>query len=317
MSHKLTTIFIPLVGVMMLFTRSLFGIRSFFPVFDPKDTLFEQIFLHSPIAVCVTEETGIIQYTNHAFTQLTGYSANELVGDNFSLLKSSKNEPNFFEHFWKQLLTHNSFNGKIWNQHKDTHHALHSVTITPIVLDKTYYLSTHVNITKDVELQARHHYLTYHDPLTGLANRSLFEDRLSHAIDNAACTGHTIGILYCDLNEFKQINEDFGHTAGDNVLVEVAKRLQAFFQTNDTVARFRGNEFVIIVEHLKDQIHLSKMAENLKQTLAQPMNELNLSISASIGTASFPQDGLNSKQLLTIADHKMHHNKNRFYGLID
>ncbi|MFA6189183.1 MAG: sensor domain-containing diguanylate cyclase [Sulfuricurvum sp.] len=300
----------------MIFSPIIFGIKSFFSLFNTKKTLFEEIFVNSPTAFSVTDDNGVIQYVNAAFIELTGYTSKELVGNNLSLMKSSKNAHDFFIHFWEKLLEQNSFSGKIWNQHKDSLHALHSVTITPISLEKTYYLSTHVNVTQEVALQERHHYLAYHDPHTGLANRSLFEDRLSHALDNAARIGTNVGILYCDLNEFKQINDEYGHATGDYVLEEVAKRLQLFFRTNDTVARFGGDEFVIVIEHLENDMELSKMADSLKQKIAEPMGKLNLHISASIGIASFPQDGLTKAQLLTVADHKMYHNKNKFYGLV-
>ena len=301
----------------MEFSRNLFGIRTFFPVFDAQDALFEQIFLHSPIAVCVTEENGTILYSNHAFTQLTGYAAHELIDNNLSILKSSKNTLDFFTHFWDKLINEKSYDGKIWNKHKDGLHALHEVTVTPIALDKTYYLSTHIDVTQEIELQEKSHYLAYHDPHTGLANRSLFEDRFAHALENASRTGNSVGILYCDLNEFKQINDEHGHAVGDRVLVEVAKRLGSFFRTNDTIARFGGDEFVIVVEYLEDDTHLARMSDALTLAISQPMEELSLCASMSIGTASFPQDGLTKEQLLSIADYKMYHHKNQFYGLVD
>lgn len=300
----------------MVFSRNLFGISSFLPIFDAHDALFEQIFLNSPTALCVTDADGIIQHVNQAFITLTGYTSNELIGNNHSLMKSSKNDSDFFQHFWKKLLDDNSFNGNIWNQHKDSHDALHSITITPISLDKVYYLSTHIDITKEVALQERNHHLAYHDPHTGLANRSLFEDRLSHAINNAVRIGNSVGILYCDLNEFKQINDEFGHSTGDQVLTEVANRLQSYFRANDTVARFGGDEFVIIIEHFKDNTQLNKMVEELKNKIKAPIGELNLCVSTSIGIACFPQDGLTKEQLLHIADDRMYHSKNQFYGLV-
>lgn len=300
-----------------MLTGKLLTLKSFFPDFKCKQALFKQVFVNSPTALSVTDENGVIQYVNDAFLALTGFTSKELLGNNLSLMKSFKNEPDFFKHFWEQLLKQDSYNGKIWNQHKDTLHALHSVTITPIKLDKTYYLSTHVDITLDIELQERHHYLAYHDPHTGLANRSLFEDRLNHAINNAARIGSNVGILYCDLNEFKQINDEYGHATGDYVLAEVAKRLGSFFRSNDTVARFGGDEFVVIVEHLDDNMQLANMAKFLAQKVAEPIKELNLSISCSIGIATFPQDGLTKDQLLKIADYNMYNQKNEFYGLLD
>lgn len=300
----------------MLLSRNIFGIQSFFSRFNTQDTLFKQVFLNSPTALTVTDENGVIQYVNNAFTDLTGYHAHELIGNNYAMLKSFKNEPHFFKYFWEKLLSQNSFCGNIWNQHKNAEHILHCVTITSITLDKNYYLTTHIDVTREIELQERHHYLAYHDPHTGLANRSLFDDRLSHAINSASRMGHSIGILFCDLNEFKQINDEHGHAIGDEVLKEVAQRLSSFFRSNDTVARFGGDEFVIIVEHLEDDDQLSRMAQSLALKIAEPMSELNLSVSACIGSASFPQDGLTKDQLLRIADAKMYDNKNRFYGLI-
>jgi diguanylate cyclase (GGDEF)-like protein/PAS domain S-box-containing protein len=297
-------------------SRKYLTLKSFLPRFRSKHALFEQIFVNAPTALILTDEYGVIQNVNAAFVNLTGYTSKELIGNNLSLLKSSRNEPDFFKYFWEKLLNHNTFTGKIWNQHKDAFHALHCVTITPITLDKTYYLSTHTDVTREVELQERNHYLAYHDPHTGLANRSLFEDRLSHAIANASRIGNRVGILYCDLNEFKQINDEHGHAIGDFVLSEVSNRLNSFFRSNDTVARFGGDEFVIIIEHLDDDTQLGMMAKSLAKKIAEPIKELNLSISTSIGTASFPQDGLTKDQLLAIADHKMYAQKNHFYGLV-
>lgn len=299
-----------------MISRKLLTLKSFFPHLRKKNSLFEQIFLNSPTALSITDENGIIHYVNDAFRHLTGYTSKELIGNNLSIMKSSKNGPEFFKHFWERLQKFNTFTGNIWNQHKNALHALHCVTITPITLDKTYYLSTHVDVTKQVELQERHHYLAYHDPHTGLANRSLFEDRLDHAITNAARIGNSVGILYCDLNEFKQINDEYGHAIGDSVLTEVATRLGSFFRTGDTVARFGGDEFVVIIEHLDNDTQLEELAKSLAKKIAEPINKLNLNISASIGIATFPQDGLTKDQLLTIADHKMYHQKNHFYGLV-
>lgn len=291
-------------------------LRSLFPRFRNKHSLFEKVFLNSPTAQCLTDENGVIHYVNGAFINLTGYTSKELIGNNLSILKSSKNEPDFFKYFWENLLEHNTFTGKIWNQHKDALHSLHCVTITTITLDTTYFLSTHVDVTREVELQERHHHLAYHDPHTGLANRSLFEDRLAHAINNAARIGNSIGILYCDLNEFKQINDEHGHAVGDSVLTEVSKRLTSHFRISDTVARFGGDEFVVIIEHLDNDTQLEYLATSLSKKIAEPINELGLSISASIGIATFPQDGLTKDQLLAVADHKMYHEKNYFYGLV-
>ena len=157
-------------------------------------------------------------------------------------------------------------------------------------------------------------FLPKNDPLN---TEAFFEKRLSHAIHQAVSNGTKAGILYCNLNEFKQLNDKYGKSAGDRVLVEVSKRLKSCFSSNGTVVHFGNDEFVIIVESLTDKTYLHKIAQKLKQKIAEPINESRLSTSASIGIALFPQDGLAAQQLLTIANYDMHHNKNIFYGLVD
>lgn len=201
----------------MELSRNLFGIQSFFPSFDTKDSLFEEIFFHSPTPVDTTEE--------------------------------------------------------------------------------------------------KNHSSTHQDTLTGLANRLLFEDRLTHALENARRCGKHVGILHCDLNEFTQINDEYGHEAGDRVLVEVAKRLTSFFRSNDTIARFKDDEFAIIVEQLEDDTHFSRIIQALQAKISESIDNLNHPISISIGTASFPLNGLTKEHLLAVADYKLSLNKNQFYGL--
>ena len=160
------------------------------------------------------------------------------------------------------------------------------------------------------------HHLTIsqHDPLTGLVNRNLMEERITHAIQNAVCNGESIGILYCDLNEFKQINDDFGHVIGDRVLQEIAKSIQEFFCESDTIARWGGDEFLILVEHLDSKIALNEMANQLSKRIAFTTTEHQLSVSASIGVASFPNDGMSKEQLIELSDAKIYQNKQRYYG---
>ena len=157
-------------------------------------------------------------------------------------------------------------------------------------------------------------FLPKNNPLNA---EDFFEKRLSHTIHQAVSSGTKAGILYCNLNEFKQLNDKYGKTAGDRVLAEVAKRLKSFFSSNGTVVHFGNDEFVIIVESLTDKSYLHEIAKKIKQKIAEPLNESHLSTSASIGIALFPQDGLTPQQLLTIANHDMHHNKNLFYGLVN
>lgn len=278
------------------------------------DAIFKQIFLHSPQPLCVTDADGNILYSNHAFSQLTGYLENEIIHSNMSIFKSFKNDTDFFKLFWKSLDQHHQFNGKIWNQHKNGSHYLHHVEVTLIDKDAGYYLSAHSDVTKDFDEQERFRFLAFHDSLTGLANRTLLEDRLTHAIKNALRTGEKIGVLFCDLNEFKQLNDTYGHLIGDEILIEIAKQLRTFFRNNDTIARFGGDEFVIVVEQLKNDDELTELIHELKSFIRAPLTKQQIPVSLSIGHSIFPHNGLTKEQLLTAADARMYDQKNLFYG---
>jgi diguanylate cyclase (GGDEF)-like protein len=157
--------------------------------------------------------------------------------------------------------------------------------------------------------------LAHHDPLTGLANRILLEDRLTHAINNAARTGKSVGVIFCDLNEFKSINDDFGHLVGDQVLQVMSKRIKSVCRANDTVARFGGDEFMIIVEQLNTASELNQLIEVLTKKIAEPIEDMGFSLSASIGVATFPSDGMTKNQLIDIADKNMYRKKIQFHGI--
>lgn len=295
--------------------------RSFttlLPMPGSRESLFEQIFAITPVALSVCDEKGEIRFANEAFSHLSGYALSELVGSNMSLLKSSKNPYPFFEKFWKEIRETGRFEGEIWNQVKNGSNRLHRVSVTKMGGSEEYYLSTHTDITESSAMEERYRYLAQHDPLTGLANRALLEDRLSHALSNAARSGTWVGVIYCDLNEFKILNDQYGHTVGDEILKETAKRLHTFFRTNDTVARIGGDEFVVVIEQLHDDHEFTTMLDTLyaKMHLPYILSE-TLPVSMSIGSACFPRDGLNAKQLLEIADTNMYRKKNRFYGLLD
>lgn len=300
---------------MLSFARQ--RVHTLFPAVASKGPLFEEIFALAPVALSVCDSNGVIRYANKAFSQLTGYEPSELVGYNISLLKSSKNPYPFFEEFWEKLHDTGAYEGDIWNRIKDGSERLHRVSVTKIASFKRYYLSTHTDITDESAMKERYHYLAHHDPLTGLANRTLLEDRLEHAIANAARTGKKIGVVYCDLNEFKLLNDLYGHGVGDELLKETAQRLVSFFRTNDTVARVGGDEFVVVIEHLEEMAEMETIIAELHKKMAPPYTSSGLSLTISIGYSCFPRDGLNIHQLLDIADTNMYQKKNLFYGLLD
>jgi len=158
---------------------------------------------------------------------------------------------------------------------------------------------------KEEELKA----LAFHDGLTGLANRLLLEDRFDVAVERAKRTSKSVALLMIDLNDFKSINDLYGHTAGDAVLIATARRLRAAVRASDTVARFGGDEFVLIIESIEDPQAIVHMGEKLFDSLAEPITldtGVLAKISASIGMAIYPDDGANLNDLLNVADQAMY-----------
>ncbi len=299
----------------MVFKQFINRIQTVVQTNITDNPLYEAIFHSSPNALCLTDHNGNIKYINQTFCNLTGYLQDELIGNNMSILKSLKNDASLFTQFWQELYNTSRYSGQIWNRHKDGNHYLHDINITKIISDTTYYLCTYHDATEAKQIEERYRYLAFHDPLTGLANRMLFEDRLDQAIKNAARTGTMLGVLFCDLNEFKQLNDEYGHLTGDNILKEIAKLLSTFFRTTDTIARLGGDEFVVVVEQLQNDHEIQEITNKLKKKLKEPLGEKRVYMSASIGTAIFPSEGTSRDQLLSIADHKMYDDKSRFYGL--
>ncbi len=298
-----------------MFKNFLFKLKNVFTMLNSQERLFENIFMYHPIPMTLTNSDGVIQRVNYAFSDFTGYSTSELIESNMSLLSSSKNGYGFFEAFWHTLHDNKKFNGHVWNQHKDGRNYLHHVNISRMDMGQSYYLSAHIDKTEEMKLKEQEQYIAHHDSLTGLVNRYWMEERLTHALLNATRNGESVGILFCDLNEFKQINDDFGHAIGDEVLQKIAKIIKGFCRESDTIARWGGDEFLILVEHLDTKSALIEMANQLSQRITTPITQHQLSISVSIGVASFPSDGLTKEQLIELSDTKMYQNKHKFYGL--
>lgn len=292
--------------------RNLFGINTLTPSFHSEaEPLFKQIFHHSPTAYTLVDKQGIIYDVNHALCHFSGFKRQEMIGNSVEFFAASGIVLHQERIYWDEFIKRKNLTAQVWSYDKNGKELNQKITITPI---DNYFLISHADVSDEMQKVERYRYLAYHDPLTGLANRSLLEDRLEHAISNAARMGSKLCVIFCDLNEFKLLNDDLGHLIGDNTLKEIAERLKSFFRVNDTIARFGGDEFVIIVENLSQEEFLSSLIDRLDKMIRQPLDS-GVTISASIGAACFPMDGVTAQHLLNMADTKMYHQKNRFYGL--
>ncbi len=265
-------------------------------------------------AVVITDAKGIIQYVNPAFERGSGYSAAEAVGNRPNLVKSGRHPQEFFGEMWRVIQSGQVFRAVFANRRKNGRIYYEEKTISPIRDESgaiSHYVSTAKDVTARVQAEARLEYLANYDTLTGLANRSLFRDRLDQALRRALRDGSTLAVLFLDLDRFKTVNDTLGHTAGDQLLRAVAERLRDCIRAEDTAARLGGDEFTLILEDLGEPGSARRVAEGVLESFNAPFPLLghNLYMGVSIGIACYPDDGLDADTLLKHADIAMYRSK--------
>ena len=300
----------------MAFFKSLFSKYS-------KDTsskdLLSLAFLQNPVAMLLTNDKGTILNINHAFTQLTGYGQIDVIGECMSLMKSGEYNNAFYKSFYYKLNTAGKHNLEIYNRCKDGKIMLMNEQIVHFSSNgDKHFIVTLEDITEQKKSSARYQHLATHDPLTGLANRTLLEDRFDHAILNAKRSAKKLAILMCDLNEFKQLNDTYGHNFGDLVLQTVAKKLKESVRTSDTIARYGGDEFMLIIEQLENIDEVKNVINVLNSVfpITLEINNEVCEIGMSIGYSYFPEEGTTFNQLTDQADANMYAEKDRYYGML-
>lgn len=245
---------------------------------------------------------------------MTGYRSEEVVGKSPSLLSSGRHDERFYEVMWRTLLGEGTWQGEIWNARKDKEVYVEWLSLTAVKNDKgevTNFVGVFDDITERKKKEELIKKLAYHDPLTGLANRQLFNERIELELSHARRDKKGLALFYIDLDRFKQINDTLGHDAGDAVLREVARRLESSLRESDTVARLGGDEFVVIAPGL-DGRDAPKIAEKLLVELDRPLDleGRELLVTPSIGVALYPIHGENRDALVSHADAAMYGAKN-------
>lgn len=264
--------------------------------------------------VVITDNHGNIEAVNPAFTDITGYSEQEVLGQNPRLLNSGRHNPEFYAAMWQSVLNSGRWRGEIWNRRKSGEVYPELLTIST-VKDKNHAILNYIAVFSDIseikETQRQLDYLSNHDPLTELPNRRLFQELLEHAVAVAQREHQMVGVLVFDLDRFKQINDSLGHPVGDALLQEVAKRLRHAIRRGDTLARLVGNQFALLIEEVEDAQLLSKTARQLLDTLSRSMQvrEHEFYVTASVGIALFPGDGQDVQTLIRNAESAMYQAK--------
>ncbi len=270
--------------------------------------LSNSVFENTSEGIFVTDAERRIVHVNPAFTVLTGYPAEEATGQAPDFLSSGRHEADFFPRMWQVLDDQGQWRGEVWNRRKSG--ELFAAWLNIAGGAVTNYVAVFSDITARKQAEERLAYLANHDPLTNLANRILFTERLNRAIVRARRLDQLVGVLFVDLDGFKEVNDEHGHAVGDGILQQVAERLRNAARPGDTVGRLAGDEFTVILEDLDHFGDAAAVAENLIESLSEPYTAdvaggMVGGIGASVGISTFPDAGEDATSLVKAADRAM------------
>ncbi len=273
--------------------------------------LSASVFQGSNEGILITDADSKIITVNQAYQNLTGYTAQESLGQNPSMLQSGKHDQFFYQNMWETLLSIGHWRGEIWNRRKNKEVFPAWLSISA-VKDKpgniTHYIAIFTDITDKKLSEERLYQLSHYDALTNLANRVLFQDRIHQAMKRATRDIEFIALLIIDIDHFKEINDAFSHTVGDELLCIVAQRLTNLSAKVEAIARLGGDEFGILLADLVPNQQAmrvtSHFADQILQALQQPfmLADQEIFTSASVGVSIFPQDGDTVTALMKNAD---------------
>jgi diguanylate cyclase (GGDEF)-like protein/PAS domain S-box-containing protein len=287
---------------------------------ESQKQYYEALFRHSPFAIVVLDMEMNVLSVNPAFERLFGFSLDEVRGKNFDEMIAPSQYWDQASHYTQHVLRGEKVNHSVVRKRKNGSLIDLELFGVPVILDgkQIGVLGIYNDISERKRNEERLQYLATHDSLTGLPNRSLFQDRLQIALERALRNHKSLGILFMDLDGFKQVNDAYGHEIGDMVLRIVSQRLSGLLRASDTVARLGGDEFAFVLDHTLNRPDAVMIAERILEVLEAPIrvNDHSLSVSASIGISLFPQDGANADDLMRYADHAMYAAKAQHVQLV-
>lgn len=265
------------------------------------------VFEYSAEGIMVTDADNHIELVNPAFSQITGYSLEEVKGRNPSILSSHRNPAHLYDAMWESLRTTGKWEGEIWNRRKDGQVYPEYLAIT-LVRDDEGRIVQHIGLFMDISRRKQYEqdiwYKANFDALTDLPNRKLLSERLGHEIKMARHDSRKLAVMVLDLDRFKFVNDTQGHDSGDLLLKAVAERLQQILGSTDFLARIGGDEFVIVLPRLAQESSVEQQAKRILAGLSEPfvLQGASVDVSASLGVGIYPQDGLDVETLLRNAE---------------
>ncbi len=273
------------------------------------------VFASTREGVLITDLSPRILAVNRAFSTITGYAEDEVLGKNPRLLQSGRHDQGFYQAMWAGVRGCGHWQGELWNRRRDGEVYPELLSISTVQDEQgrpSHYVGVITDLSQLRRSEERLEHLAHFDPLTDLPNRLLVHSRLDHAIARARRQGGGIAVLALDLDRFKTVNDSLGQPVGDALLRALAERLRAALRPDDTLARLGGDEFLIVTEDLPDPEHAAALARAIGALLEQPFSPdaaRDLYLSASIGIALFPTDGQAAAELIQHADLAMNQAK--------
>jgi diguanylate cyclase (GGDEF)-like protein/PAS domain S-box-containing protein len=263
--------------------------------------------------IVITDTNNTIIRVNDSIASMSGYSKEELIGRNPRIMKSDKHDAQFYREMWEQLYSKGVWEGEIWDRKKSGElypKWMSIITIYDSDGAVTNYIGISSDITKMKQAEDDIQLLAYYDPLTGIPNRTLLYDRLRTALARSVRNGTSVSLFFMDIDRFKYINDSLGHDVGDQLLVEVSKRIKSILRETDTLFRLGGDEFTLILDNSKEEEAIL-MAERIVNAINEPflISDRMVNISISIGIAIAPHDDLTVEGMIRKADSAMYHAK--------
>lgn len=284
---------------------------------EKNKRLFSEIFKNNTVGVVITDVEGNIEWVNDSFTKITGYTSEEVEGKNPNILKSGKHDDDYYSNMWNSILNDGRWQGEIYNKRKNGEIYQEWLNIIAVKDDSgkiEHFIAMLNDITDAKQKEKKIEILTNLDTLTKLYNRDFFINKLNYEIlkrEKNKDYNKELAIFFLDIDDFKEINDTLGHLIGDEILKKYAERLSDCIRENDVIARFGGDEFIILLPTIKDSNQVVDIAERILAILKTPfiIDDCELNITTSIGIAIYPTDGIDSTTLVRNADIAMYKSK--------
>ena len=283
---------------------------------DEAMRIAAMVYKNSGEAMMLTDSKNTIFSINPSFTSLTGYRMDEVIGKSPQVLSSGTHDMSFWRVFWNELITTNQWRGELRNRRKNGDLCIESLTIDTIYSeysDSFIRVTVFRDVTQEKAIQEKIWHDANYDVLTGLPNRRSFLEKLDQEMKRVDRNGEIFALIFMDIDHFKTVNDTFGHTVGDELLLCVASRLRKNLRQVDTIARMGGDEYTMILSGLSHVQDIESICSNLLRELAVQvqLKDHSIYITVSMGIAIYPQDGFDSESMLKCADQAMYVSKRR------